>query len=105
MDHQPPGSQNPEPRSLNVIPDLSIAMKYNPKLKIQLNAGYYDLATPFFEGIYEMQHLQLPQKLQDNIEYHFYESGHMVYAREESLKQLHANVAHFISANSNVSAH
>jgi len=102
MDHQPPFSQNPEPRSLNVIPDLSIAMKYNPKLKIQLNAGYYDLATPFFEGIYEMQHLQLPQKLQDNIEFHYYESGHMVYAREESLKQLHANVAHFISANSNV---
>jgi carboxypeptidase C (cathepsin A) len=78
-------------------------MKYNPKLKVQLNAGYYDLATPFFEGIYEMHHLQIPQRLQANIEYHFYDSGHMVYAHEESLKQLHANVARFISANSNVS--
>jgi carboxypeptidase C (cathepsin A) len=103
FDHQPPGPPNPEPRSLNVMPDLAIAMKYNPKLKVQLNAGYYDLATPFFEGIYEMHHLQIPQRLQANIEYHFYDSGHMVYAHEESLKQLHANVAHFISANSNVS--
>jgi carboxypeptidase C (cathepsin A) len=103
MDHNPPGNPNPEPRSLNVMPDLAIAMKYNPKLKVQLNAGYYDLATPFFEGVYEMHHLQIPPKLQDNIEFRFYESGHMVYAREESLKQLHANVARFISANSNLS--
>jgi carboxypeptidase C (cathepsin A) len=103
MDHNPPGNPNPEPRSFNVMPDLAIAMKYNPKLKVQLNAGYYDLATPFFEGVYEMHHLQIPPKLQDNIEFRFYESGHMVYAREESLKQLHANVARFISANSNLS--
>ena len=103
FDHQPPGPQRQEPGALNVMPDLAIAMKYNPKLKIQLNAGYYDLATPFFEGVYEMHHLQIPQKLQDNIEYRFYESGHMVYAHEESLKQLHANVARFISANSNLS--
>ena len=102
MDHNPPGNPNPEPRSLNVMPDLAIAMKYNPKLKVLLNAGYYDLATPFFEGVYEMHHLQIPPKLQDNIEFRFYESGHMVYAREESLKQLHANVARFISANSNL---
>jgi hypothetical protein len=33
--------------------DLASAMKYNPDLKVQLNAGYFDLATPFFEGVYE----------------------------------------------------
>ncbi len=76
--------------------DLATAMKYNPNLRVQLNAGYYDLATPFFQGIYEMQHLPMPDKLQANVEYRFYESGHMVYAQEASLKALHDNVADFI---------
>jgi hypothetical protein len=68
------------------MPDLATAMKYNPNLKVQLNAGYFDLATPFFEGVYEMQHLPIPGKLQANIEYKFYDSGHMVYAHEAALK-------------------
>lgn len=43
-----------------------------------------------------MQHLPIPPKLQKNIEFQFYESGHMVYARSASLKALHDNVAAFI---------
>ena len=98
--HQPPGAPVPLPQAANVMPDLASAMKYNPALKVQLNAGYYDLATPFYEGVYEMQHLPIPQKLHDNIEFHFYESGHMVYANENSLKALHDNVAGFIRRTS-----
>jgi carboxypeptidase C (cathepsin A) len=78
------------------MPDLAIAMKYNPMLKVLLNAGYFDLATPFYEGVYEMQHLPIPADLQKNIEFKFYESGHMVYAHEASLKAIHDNVADFI---------
>ncbi len=100
--HQPPGAPIALPQSANVMPDLSMAMKYNPKLKILLNAGYYDLATPFYEGVYEMQHLSISAKLQENIEYKFYESGHMVYAHEASLKLLHDNVADFIRRTNNV---
>ncbi|HEY8090921.1 MAG TPA: hypothetical protein VIF09_23830, partial [Polyangiaceae bacterium] len=69
-------------------------------LKVQLNAGYYDLATPFFQGVYEMQHLPMPANLQANIEYRFYESGHMVYVQEASLKALHDNAADFIRRTS-----
>src|SRR5579864_814447 len=94
--HQPPGAPLPLPMATNVMPDLAMAMKYNPDLKILLNAGYFDLATPFYEGVYEMQHLAIPTKLQKNIEFQFYESGHMVYARSASLKALHDNVAAFI---------
>ena len=36
-----------------------------------------------------------------NIEYKFYDSGHMVYAKEASLKLLHDNVAGFIRRTSN----
>ena len=101
--HQPPDAQEPLPQTTNVMPDLAWAMKYNPNLKVQLNAGYFDLATPFYEGIYEMRHLPMAAKLQANIEYRFYESGHMVYAHEASLKALHDNVAAFIRKTDNLS--
>jgi carboxypeptidase C (cathepsin A) len=100
--HQPPGSFRKLSQSANVMPDLASALKYNPNLKVQLNAGYFDLATPFFEGIYEMQHLPMPAKLQANIEYKFYDSGHMVYAHESSLKALHDNVSAFIKGSANL---
>jgi carboxypeptidase C (cathepsin A) len=99
--HQAPGAPFPLPVTPNVMPDLAAAMKYDPNLKICLNGGYFDLATPFFEGIYEMHHLTIPEKLQGNIEYHYYESGHMVYANETSLKQIHDNVAAFIRKTDN----
>ena len=78
------------------MPDIAAALKTNPNLKVLLNGGYYDLATPFYEGIYEMQHLPIPARLQANIEFKQYESGHMVYAHQASLQQLHDNVAGFI---------
>ena len=81
--------------------DLANAMKYNPDLKVLVNAGYFDLATPFYEGVFEMHHLPIPPKLQKNIEFKFYESGHMVYAHEDSLKNLHNNVAAFIASTEN----
>lgn len=81
---------------LNVESDLANAMKQNPRLKVMLNGGYYDLATPFFAAMYEEKHLPIPKSLTGNIEYDWYESGHMVYVRDESLKQLHDRVAAFI---------
>ena len=102
--HQLPGQEQPSPsrQGANVMPDLANAMKINPTLRVQLNAGYFDLATPFYQGIYEMHHLPIPASLQANIDYKFYESGHMVYAKESSLKMLHDNVAEFIRRTDNL---
>jgi carboxypeptidase C (cathepsin A) len=102
--HQQPGQNRGTSarQGSNVMPDLANAMKINPNLKIQLNAGYFDLATPFYQGVYEMHHLPIPPSLQSNIEYKFYDSGHMVYAKDASLKLLHDNVAGFIHRTSNL---
>ena len=102
--HQAPGEDEPIPGFPDVMADLAAAMKYNPTLKVQLNAGYFDLGTPFYEGIYEMQHLPMPRRLQANIEYHQYMSGHMVYVHVPVLKQLHDNVAAFIRRTDNQAA-
>jgi carboxypeptidase C (cathepsin A) len=102
--HQPPGTNDPEVRTSNVMPDLANAMKTNPNLKVLLNAGYFDLSTPFFAALFEMRHLPIPDSLRGNIQYQFYESGHMVYAHEPSLKLLHDTVAGFIRSTDNLPA-
>jgi carboxypeptidase C (cathepsin A) len=83
---------------LNVSNDLAEALKTNPRLRVMVNGGYYDLATPFFTAQYEDKHLPIPQSLAKNIEYDWYESGHMVYVDDDSLKQLHDRVAAFIKS-------
>jgi carboxypeptidase C (cathepsin A) len=102
--HRVPGRHFFLQRACNTMPDLAMAMKYNPGLKILLTGGYFDLATPYYEGLYEMRHLEIPPSLQDNIEYRYYESGHMVYAHQKSLKALHDDVAAFIGSTDNVGA-
>jgi carboxypeptidase C (cathepsin A) len=100
--HQQPNAGFAFPGATNVMPDLANAMKQNPDLKVMVNGGYFDLATPYYEGWYETHHLPIPPQLQNNISYHYYQSGHMVYAHEESLKELHDAVAGFIKATDNL---
>ena len=85
---------------MNVTGDLAAAMKYNPNLHVQLEAGYFDLATPFYEGTYELTHLPIPDKLKANLETRRYPSGHMIYAAPAELHALHDNVADFIRRTS-----
>jgi carboxypeptidase C (cathepsin A) len=90
------GAHEDLPTAVEVLTDLASAIKQQPQLHVMLNGGYYDLATPFFAAQYEDQHLPIPQKLAGNIEYNWYESGHMVYLHQDSLHQLHDRVAAFI---------
>jgi carboxypeptidase C (cathepsin A) len=85
------------PTSPNVEPDLTEAMISNPNLKVQVENGYYDFATPFFAAEYTMDHLELPDKLRGNIQMKYYDAGHMMYVREADLDQLRGNVAGFIA--------
>lgn len=100
--HQPPGADKPLIMLPNVLPDLATAMKQNPDMKVMVNGGYFDVSTPYFEGKMEMRHLPVPAALQANVEYHYYESGHMVYVHPPTLVELHGNVADFIRRTSGV---
>jgi carboxypeptidase C (cathepsin A) len=100
--HKAPGTSFPSRGAMNVMPDLANAMKQDPNLKVLLNGGYFDLATPYYEGWYEMHQLPIPLNLQNNISYRYYQSGHMVYAHEESLKEMHDAVASFIRQTDNL---
>ena len=100
--HEPPGTDHPIIMLPNVLPDLAVAMKQNPTMKVMVNGGYYDISTPYFEGVLELRHLPVPPALRSNIEYHYYQSGHMVYVHPPTLVELHDNVADFIRRTSGV---
>lgn len=96
--HRPPGASEASVET-NVMPDLAVAMKNNPLLKVMVLGGYYDLATPYFQAKYEMEQLPITTALRSNIEFKWFESGHMIYAREADMQPLHDSVADFIRRN------
>jgi carboxypeptidase C (cathepsin A) len=76
--------------------ELAQAMITNPKLLVQVENGYYDMATPFAATEFTMQHLGLPPDLQKNLTMKYYNAGHMMYLQDEDRVALHNNVAAFI---------
>ena len=98
--HQPPGADKPLIALPNVLPDLAVAMKQNPNFKVMVNGGYFDVSTPYFEGKMEMRHLPVPPDIMRNVEFHYYETGHMAYLQPQRLRELHDNVAGFIRRTS-----
>ncbi len=87
----------PENRSFNLLPALSETMKMNPRMKVMVLGGIYDLATPYFVAQYHLNHLSLPEKLRANLQFHRYASGHLPYLDERSLQQLHQDLRDFIA--------
>lgn len=97
--HVPPGQGAPAYNATNVLPDLAAAMTLNPDLKVMVNAGYFDLTTPYYAAVYQMRQLPMQRRLQQNIEYCFYRSGHMIYVDPRSLARLHGNIVTFIRSS------
>lgn len=84
------------PTAPNVQNDLAQAMVANPHLLVQVENGYYDMATPFFETEFTMTHLGLPPELQNHVKLNYYNAGHMMYLQDEDRVKLHDNIAAFI---------
>ena len=79
----------------DVALDLAAAMRTNPYLHVLSLNGYYDMATPFTSTEYDLSHMMLEPTQQQNLEFRYYPSGHMVYLNPEALRQMHADLADF----------
>lgn len=78
---------------LNVTPYLGKALRENSGLRIFVGQGWYDFATPFFAAEYALTRTGIPQ---DRIVYSYYDSGHMMYVRDQDRGKLSADVRAFI---------
>jgi len=77
---------------------LRKAMTVNPRMRVLVASGYYDLATPHFAADYSFDHLGLPQSLRGNLQFSYYEAGHMMYTHKPSLEQLADKLRRFVTA-------
>ena len=89
------------PGAPNVEGDLIRLLIENPHLKVQVENGIYDMATPFFATEYTMDHLLLPGNARNRIQLNYYEAGHMMYLHEADLAKLKVNVGDFIDSTAN----
>ena len=74
-------------------------MSSNPKLKVLVLNGIYDLATPFAGTEYTFDHLGLNKKLKSNICLKYYEAGHMMYIHNASAAAFKKDVSEFITGS------
>ena len=84
----------------NTAPDLKNAMSGNPKMKILVLNGLYDLATPFAGTEYTFDHMGLNKKIRNNITLKYYEAGHMMYVLNSAAAAFKKDVSEFISSTS-----
>jgi carboxypeptidase C (cathepsin A) len=82
------------------FPDTSDSLRQafvkNPYMKLFVASGYYDLATPYFATQYTLGHMDLEPQQHQKISLGYYEAGHMMYLRSDSLDHLKQDVSGFL---------
>ncbi|MEV4170084.1 peptidase S10 [Nonomuraea sp. NPDC049709] len=81
---------------VQVASRLAAAMRANPHLRVHVACGYHDGATPYFAAEHTFAHLPVPAELAGNVEFRYYEAGHMMYVHEPSRLAQSADLAAFV---------
>ena len=84
------------PGAPNVMLDLVEALISNPNLRVEVENGLYDMATPFYATEHTMDHLGLREAARSRIVLKYYAAGHMMYLRDADLAKLSQNIRAFI---------
>jgi carboxypeptidase C (cathepsin A) len=71
-------------------------MIQNPKMRVLVQQGYFDLACPYGATQYFLDHMDLPDSLRGNITVEHYPAGHMMYVQPDSMKQFSRTLADFV---------
>ena len=72
---------------------LEKAMHRNPRMKLMIASGYYDIYTTVGYARYVMSQFDYPK---DRVSMKYYEAGHMLYVGEQTMKQLGKDLREFI---------
>jgi carboxypeptidase C (cathepsin A) len=80
----------------NTAVDLAWALSQNPKMRLLVLQGFFDLATPYGATRYVLDHLEIPEARREAITLEFFEAGHMMYLHPESAAKFRRDLARFI---------
>ena len=75
---------------------LRRAMAMNPYLHVLVQSGYFDGGTDYFNAKYTMWQMDPSGKVSDRLFWKGYESGHMMYLRQEDLETSNQDIRDFI---------
>lgn len=74
---------------------LRSAMHKYRHLKVLVQQGYYDFATPHYAAEYTFRHMGIAPEFQDNVEWAYYEAGHMMYIDRKCREKQYADTLAF----------
>ncbi len=78
-------------------PDLALALRRNPHLKVLAASGRYDLGTPYSASDWSLAQLNAPADVLARVTHRYYDAGHMMYTRQADLAQLKADVGAWLA--------
>jgi carboxypeptidase C (cathepsin A) len=88
-----------ENQHVHVLEPLATAMRANPHMRVHVDCGFYDLATPYFAAEHSFAHLAIPPELAANVDFSYYEAGHMMYLHEPSRLAQSEQLAGFVTSS------
>jgi carboxypeptidase C (cathepsin A) len=97
--HRQPDVGRPVPVA-NAGVDLAHTMVRNPKMKVLVLQGYFDLACPYGTVEYFVDHLNVPADVRKNVAIEYYEAGHMMYVHPASMVKFKKDLASFVQTTS-----
>ena len=89
---------NSDNNYLDVSTTLARTMSQNPRLKVWVMCGFYDLAVPYFSTVYTLDHMRLDPSIRSNITLTTYDSGHMVYTDQTAIKAMRDDFGRFLNS-------
>lgn len=81
---------------VNMAPRLSSAMRDNPHLRVLVQCGHTDLATPAGGILHSVAHMKIPAPQRKNISVVWYDAGHMFYLNQPDLEKMRKDLVEFI---------
>lgn len=82
---------------VNLSSRLATAMQNNPALRVLIQCGYTDLATPPGGIQHSIRHMfSVPAERRHAIEFAWYDAGHMFYLNEPDLAKMRRDLVRFV---------
>jgi len=82
---------------VNLSSNITSAMRENPHLKVLVQCGHTDLATPAGGILHSVDHMDITPEQRKNISVKWYEAGHMFYLNQPDLVKMRKDLVEFIT--------
>lgn len=95
VSHRELEERNILPQNTWVVGNLSTALRANRNLRVFQAHGYFDFATPYAWGDYDLSHMSYDPQVMERVTTAYYEAGHAIFLEENVIARMHRDLAAF----------